>query len=144
MADNVIVTGSRIQSPALAAPQGFETKTAERNPAADPAYAAFLSRLQSAVRSGDHRAMIGLIAFPLRVNTAGRTRLYRDAGSVERNFDRIFTARVRQAILAQRADRLLVRDLGATVGNGEIWFDRSCANPTCSPPGPVRIISVNP
>ena len=144
MADNVVVTGSRIQQPGLAAPQGFEAKTAQRASAPDRAYPAFLSRLQAAVRSGDRRTVSGLIAFPLRVNTAGRPHLYRNARSVERDFDRIFTPRVRQAVLAQRGDRLFVRDQGATVGNGEIWFDRTCSNPTCSPLGPVRITAVNP
>lgn len=144
MADNVIVTGTRIEQPALSAERGFEAKTAGRAAPIDPAYGAFLSRLQAAVRSNDRPAIIGLIDFPLRVNSVGGARIYRDAQSVERGFDKIFTSKVRSAILRQRADRLFVRDLGATIGNGEIWFDHSCPNAGCSPPGPVRINSVNP
>ena len=143
-ADNVVVTGSRIQQPALTAPNRLQAKTAERAAAIDPAYRSFLSRLQEAVRSNDPDAVIALIGFPLRVNAAGGGRLYRDAQSVERNFDRIFTSKVRSAILRQRADRLFVRDQGAMIGNGEVWFDHRCPNATCSPPGPVRITSVNP
>jgi len=30
------------------------------------------------------------------------------------------------------------------VGNGEVWFDQTCRNAQCSPPGPVRIKAVNP
>jgi len=30
------------------------------------------------------------------------------------------------------------------IGEGEVWFDRSCATVACSPPGPVRIRAVNP
>jgi len=78
------------------------------------------------------------------VNGAGGTRIYRDSESVERDFERIFNSRVRSAILKQRADQLFVRDQGAMVGSGELWFSKTCKNSACSPPGPVRIIAVNP
>jgi hypothetical protein len=106
-------------------------------------YRSFLAQLQSAVRSHNKRAVIALVAFPLRVNRGGRSHFYRDAGALEHDFDRVFTPKVRQAILAQQADRLLVRDLGAMIGNGEVWFDQSCPSASCFPAGPVRIIAVN-
>jgi hypothetical protein len=110
----------------------------------EQAYAAFLSRLQGAVRADDRHAIVGLIALPLRVNGAGHTRTYRDAASVERHFNQIFTPQVRRAILEQKADRLFVRDQGAMIGDGEVWFDQTCPNVSCSPPGPVRIRAINP
>jgi hypothetical protein len=85
-----------------------------------------------------------MIAFPLRVNAQDGARFYRDAQSVERDYDRIFTPKVRRAILKQRATKLFLRDQGAMVGDGEVWFDHSCPNPECSPLGPVRIKAVNP
>jgi hypothetical protein len=106
--------------------------------------AAFLSRLQAAVRRNDRDALIALVAFPLRVNFAGGARTYRDAASLGRDFDRVFTPKVKRAVLAQRPDRLFVRDLGAMVGDGELWFRETCPNAACSPPGPVRIVAVNP
>lgn len=150
--NDIILTGSRIPNRALAKPRGFEAKSAERvanrsdaAPAkVDPRYSAFLSRLQAATRRNDRRAMVGLVGFPLRVNEGGGSRTYRDAKSVERDFDRIFTAEVRRAIAAQHADRLFVRDLGAMIGNGEVWFDQTCIDAACSKPGQVRITAVNP
>jgi hypothetical protein len=56
----------------------------------------------------------------------------------------VFTPKVKRAVLAQRPDRLFVRDLGAMVGDGELWFRETCPNAACSPPGPVRIVAVNP
>ncbi len=138
-AENIIVTGSRAETPALASPSPMEAKAV-----GDQDYPAFLLRLQAAVRANNHRSMIILIAFPLRVNAAGGARLYRDAASVERDFERIFTPHVRTAILEQRGDQLFVRDQGAMVGSGEVWFSQTCTNRACSPPGPVRIIAVNP
>ena len=108
-------------------------------PSPDQPYETFLARLQAAVRANDRRSVIGLIAFPLRVNSKGGARFYRNARSVERDYERIFTPKVSQAILAQRPDQLFVRDVGAMVGDGEVWFAQTCAKPTC----PVRITAVN-
>jgi hypothetical protein len=135
---DLMVTGSRIAQPAPEAPSAAKMMSAEQP------YAAFLSRLQAAVRAGDRDALIRLVSFPLRVNFEGGARTYRDAGSLGRDFDRVFTPKVKRAVLAQRPDRLFVRDLGAMVGDGELWFRESCANAACSPPGPVRIVAVNP
>jgi hypothetical protein len=153
--DELVVTGSRVREPGVSA---FERRPARKSnraaasgfsvagkPASlEQSHAAFLSRLQAAVRADQRPAIIALIAFPLTVNGAGRPKTYRDRASVERDFDRIFTPRVKRAILAQEADQLLVRDQGAMIGEGEVWFDRSCATVACSPPGPVRIRAVNP
>lgn len=139
MADNVVVTGSRIPAPELAAPNALESKAVGQSP-----YSTFLSRLQAAVRANDRRSVVAVIDLPLRVNFAGGARVYRDAASVQRDFDRIFTPKVRSAVLGQRPDRLFVRDQGAMVGDGELWFRETCPNAACSPQGPVRIVAINP
>jgi hypothetical protein len=138
MTDNVVVTGSRIPKASLQAPSAARSISAKQN------YAGFLSRLQAAIRADNHGEVIALIDFPLRANFRGGSRIYRDPASVERDFDRIFTARVKRAIARQRADRLFVRDQGAMIGDGEVWFDQTCPNTACSPPGPVFIRAVNP
>ena len=158
----VVVTGSLIAAPAKSA-VGREkrdrsagvaagrtaTKTKDSEGAADwivqdKSYATFLTRLQAAVSANDRNAVVQLIAFPVRVNFKGRSQLYRDARSVGRDYDRIFTPRVRRAILNQRFDRLFGRDQGVMIGNGEVWFDHSCPGANCSTIGPVRIKAVNP
>ena len=144
----IITTGSRI---AQAPPSTQHGRLAAKR-AADAAspvaavdvYGKFLPRLQSAIRSDNRRAVTAMIQFPLRVNTSAGPRTYRDRKSVEDDFDRIFTPRVRKAILDQRADQLFVRDQGAMVGDGEVWFDQTCRNSDCSQLGPVRIKAVNP
>ncbi|MEO8454844.1 MAG: hypothetical protein ABI454_06770, partial [Sphingomicrobium sp.] len=115
-AQSNVVTGSRIRQPPTA-------------------YAAFVPRLQAAVRTNDRRALIRLIAFPLRVNGPGGPKFYRDGRSVKRDFERIFTPRVRRAILDQASNGLFVRDQGAMVGSGEVWIAQTCPNRACSPAG---------
>jgi len=145
----MVVTGSRIPRPDLQKPSNV-TVMAERSPepastaAIDGVYRQFLSRLQTAMRGRNKGAVVRLVDLPLRVNFAGGARTYRDRRSIERDFDRIFTARVRQAILDQRADRLFTNYQGAMIGDGEVWFDQTCPNASCSPAGPVRIRSINP
>lgn len=146
---SVIVTGSRIPQPDIPSSQHgalAAKRAADSLKAISPseAYARFLPRLQSAIRSGDRRAVSGLIQYPLRVNAKGGPRIYSDRKSVEKDFDRIFTPHVRSAILAQRADGLFVRDQGAMIGDGEVWFDQTCRNSDCSQVGPVRIKAINP
>jgi hypothetical protein len=111
---------------------------------ADRASQRFLSKLQSAFKANDRRRIIKLIDLPLRVNFAAGSHVYRDTRSIMRDFNRIFTVKVRRAVLAQQGDRLFVRDQGEMVGNGELWFRETCPNSQCSRPGPVRIVAVNP
>jgi hypothetical protein len=153
MEGQVVVTGSLIAAPQKSS-VGREKRERSASVAAgrvaardaggapegvlqDRAYEIFLARLQAAVRANDRSALIQLIAFPLRVNFKGGSQLYRDARSVGRDYDRIFTPQVRRAILDQRVNQLFGRDQGVMVGNGEIWFEHS-------PAGPVRIKAVNP
>ncbi|HEX3423323.1 MAG TPA: hypothetical protein VHS33_07985 [Sphingomicrobium sp.] len=118
--------------------------TAQSAAAVDQAYRRFLPELQAALRSKDRRPLINLVSLPLRVNFAGHPRLYRNRQSVERDFSRIFTAKVRLAVLKQKRGSLFVRDQGAMVGDGELWFSETCRDSRCSDFGPVRIVAVNP
>lgn len=146
---NIVISGSRIrqveepssQHGALAAKRAAD---ASKDISPGEAYAKFLPRLQGAVRSGNRRAVTALIQYPLRVNFSSGARTYPNRSSVESDFDRIFTPRVRSAILAQRADSLFVRDQGAMIGEGEVWFDQTCRNSDCSMIGPVLIKAINP
>jgi hypothetical protein len=152
VSNDVVVTGSRVPQPNLEREEGLVASAQRADDAAsapdwvkrDPSYAAFLKRLQDAVRANDRAAVIKLVGFPLRVNSNGRSRLYRDAASVRGDYDRIFTPNVTRAILGQRFDRMFGRDQGLMIGDGQVWFDHVCINARCSPPGPVRITAMNP
>jgi hypothetical protein len=137
-AQNIVVTGSRI------AESERDELSAAKAISPEQANARFLAKLQAAVHSNNRGAIVKLVGLPLRVNFAGGARVYRDRKWIERDFDQIFTAKVRNAILAQRSDRLFVRDQGAMIGDGEVWFRESCPIRACSPAGPLRIVAINP
>lgn len=154
----IVVTGSLIRSPAPMSEsirdgrgrsQAFAQKNNARATAPkwvleDGAYRTFLGELQAAVRSNNRPAVVRLIRLPLRVNFSAGARTYRESRSVLADHDRIFTPRVKQAILTQRFENLFGRDQGVMIGNGEVWFDHVCRATSCSPPGPVRITAINP
>jgi hypothetical protein len=148
---SVVVTGSRIRSPALnserkemkAIGRAFEGATAPDWVRNDPEYRTFLGRLQSAVRLNQRSTVAGMIAYPLRVNGGGGTQLYRDRAAVLRDYEEIFTASVKAAILAQRLEELFGRDQGVMIGDGQLWFDHACRGRNCARSGPVRITAIN-
>ena len=145
-ANEIVLTGSRVaRSDVWKQREKRERAASSASPLAIiDANGEFLSGLQSAVRANDRRAVARLVGLPLRVNFDAGPKTYSDRKSVERDYDRIFTPRVRQAILNQKADDLFMNYKGAMVGAGEVWFDASCANTSCSRRGRVRIRTVNP
>ena len=63
---------------------------------------------------------------------------------IERNYRRIFTARVRNAILRQRFEKVFGNYQGVMIGDGAVWFDHTCVRKDCKPPlGPIKIRTVN-
>jgi hypothetical protein len=145
----IVVTGSRLRRPNLESSAPVHVIGDERRSASpdwvqeDRAYRTFLGQLQSAVRNDDRNGVLRLVAFPLRVNSGGRSRTYRNAGAALADYERIFTPKVRQAIVDQRFETLFGRDQGVMIGDGAVWFDHTCRNSQCSPPGPVRIKAIN-
>jgi hypothetical protein len=85
--------------------------------------------------------MIRLIGFPLVVHRDGGTVTYRSSKDVERDYDRIFTPRVKAEILGRQ--RLQDRS-GRLKGSPSLWFGPSCSDADCDPPGPIRIREVTP
>jgi hypothetical protein len=133
-AENIVVTGSRIPRPNL--------ESASPVTVIGDSYGEFLSRLQMALRANDRRAIIRLVALPLRVRLDGEWRAYRSPREVERDFDRIFTADVRLVALNLRPGALISRDGGRLRGNDGLWF--GCASKSCSSGNSIRIREVTP
>jgi len=102
-------------------------------------YGAFLTRLQGAVRSGDRAAVIRFVRLPLTVRFGGERRSYRTAADIQRDYDRIFSAKVRAAILGLGVYDLQSRDKGKSMGAGGLWFGPSCTGRTCPDDSPIRL-----
>jgi len=146
-AEEMVVTGSRVAQRNLAKPSNVAVMAKRSEPAnaADSGAAVrFLSRLQTAIRADDRPTIAGMIAYPLRVNFNDGPKTYKNSPSIERDFERIFTPQVKKAILDQGADELFTNYQGSMIGSGEVWFDQSCSNSSCSKRGAIRIKAINP
>ena len=141
----MVVTGSRIRSPDLSDRANRQVAVGKSSPLVTvDTYGDFLSRLQSALRTDNRRAVSRLVGFPLTVNMHGEVKTYRSRREVESDFDRIFTPAVKAEILGLKPYAMRTRDDGRTKGSSKLWFGPACFNAECSPSGPIRIREVTP
>ena len=145
VAQDMVVTGSRIRSPNLSDRANRQVAVGKSSPLVTiDTYGEFLSRLQSALRTDNRRAVSRLVGFPLTVNMDGGAKTYRSRREVESDFDRIFTPAVKAEIVGLKPYALRTRADGRTKGSSKLWFAPACFNALCSPPGPIRIREVTP
>lgn len=119
--ESIIVTGSRVNRPNVesASPVIVIDNTDD-----------FLGRLRDALASNNRRALLGLVALPLKVGFDGDIRTYRTRRDIDREYDRIFTAEVRQSAQRLHPHTLTTRDNGRLRGNGRLWF--GCGKRECT------------
>jgi hypothetical protein len=102
----------------------------------------FLKRLQSAVTAHNAAAVAAVTQFPLTVNgTSGP----KTPDELTQQFDAIFTARVRAAILTQSPGTMFANWHGMMIGRGEVWFSALCDEggaESCKNRR-IRIVSIN-
>ena len=117
--------------------------TAAADGIADADAQAFLTSLQTAVRSDDRRRVAKLVHYPLRVNRAAAAsagsaapppRNVANAAAFVQGYGTIFTPKVREAVLRQDPAKLFRNAQGAMIGNGEVWFAGVCRTPGCTHP----------
>ena len=84
-----------------------------------------LVQLQVAVAAHDAKLIAALTFFPLTVRGKAGPR---NAAELERDFDAVFTDKVRSAILGQTVDELFASWRGLMIGRGEAWLVALCDN----------------
>ena len=145
VAQDMVVTGSRIRSPELDDRENRKAAVGRSSPVVTiDTYGEFLTQLQSALRTDNRGAVSRLVGFPLTVNMDGEVKSYRSRREIESDFDRIFTPAVKAEIVGLKPYALRTRDNGRTKGSSRLWFSPACFNAECSPPGPIRIREVTP
>ena len=112
---------------------------------------AFLAKFQDALKQHDREAVASLVRYPLLVTAGGKMHI-RSRSQLLANYQRVFSAPVRAAILKASADDVWGNANGFMVGGGVIWFDAIIPRnerPDVSAPDywkkyPFKIITVNP
>lgn len=100
-------------------------------------YRNFFERLKQAIANNDRAAVAAMIDYPFRARIGGKSVTLRDPAHFIAEFDRIVTARVRQAVLDQQYETLFANWQGVMIGDGEIWFS------AVGKKGEIRITAIN-
>jgi hypothetical protein len=93
--------------------------------------------LKNAAQGKDKKALVGMVQYPFSTYDNGTlVKTYKDQNELLEQFDTVFSDGVMQALSKSTYESLFVRDLGAMIGNGEVWL---------SPvDNGIRIKAVNP
>jgi len=97
---------------------------------------AFLRDLKQAAAADDRERLAGMVRYPLRVYGPGEPHTYGTAAALLADFGKVFTPGVKSAIADATYGSLFIRDQGAMIGDGEIWFEGN--------DGKILIKTINP
>ncbi|WP_099191573.1 hypothetical protein [Tepidibacter mesophilus] len=77
------------------------------------------------VFKGDKNKVSEYVIYPLKVNHDGSTREIATEDEFIKNYDNIFTERVKEALSNQDVKDTFINYQGVMVGDGEVWFGAS-------------------
>jgi hypothetical protein len=75
-----------------------------------------------ALKAGDRNAVAAEIRYPIKVSLNGKIKTLRNTAELLAVYDAVFTPDYRKAIAAAIPRNMFVRDEGAMLGNGQVWF----------------------
>ncbi|BAU28049.1 hypothetical protein DFP93_101125 [Aneurinibacillus soli] len=90
-------------------------------------FEAFFVKFQTLVAKGDKKGVADYMKYPVVVN--GKKTTNRTKKQFIKNYDKIFTPKVKKALADQKVEDLFVNAQGVMVGDGEIWFGVSTQKP---------------
>jgi hypothetical protein len=90
-----------------------------------------LTDLQQAVAKHNPAAVAELIHYPIKVNPGKKPFTIKTEKEFIKDYDRIITPDIQDAILKQKYDTLFVNSEGAMIGDGEVWISGFCRDKSC-------------
>lgn len=85
-------------------------------------YQQFFDKLQKAVGAGDKQTVASMVDYPFRARIGSKAVKLNDAAHFVADYDKIITAKVKQAIAKQTYPTLFANWQGVSIGDGEVWF----------------------
>jgi hypothetical protein len=90
-----------------------------------------LTQLQQAVASHNAAAVADLVHYPIKVNPGKKPFTIKNDKAFIKDYDRIITHDIEDAILKQKYETLFVNSQGAMIGDGEVWITGFCRDKSC-------------
>ena len=106
-------------------------------------YEAVIRQLQQAVAANDAAAVAAPVDYPFAIVRDGQPLKIADAEAFVRDYDRIMTPPIAEAIKRQRYSELMVNYKGVMFGNGEAWVNGICKDDACKDVD-VRVVALQP
>lgn len=85
-------------------------------------YHAFFDALKKAVAADDKAAVAAMVDYPFQARIDGKAIELRDAAHFIADYDKIVTAKVKDAVARQTYAALFANWQGVMIGDGEMWF----------------------
>lgn len=105
------------------------------------AYEQFFTKLKKAVADGDKQTVASMVDHPFKARISGKAVTIRDAAHFAADYDKVFTAKVKEAVAKQTYPNLFANWQGVMIGDGELWFNGICSDDACKQQT-VRIIAI--
>jgi hypothetical protein len=90
-----------------------------------------LTQLQQSVASHNASAVATLVHYPIKVNPGKKPFTVKNEKAFTKDYDRIITHDIQDAILKQKYENLFVNSQGAMIGDGEVWITGFCRDKSC-------------
>jgi alpha-beta hydrolase superfamily lysophospholipase len=90
-----------------------------------------LTQLQQSVASHNASAVAILVHYPIKVNPGKKPFTVKNEKAFIKDYDRIITHDIQDAILKQKYENLFVNSQGAMIGDGEVWITGFCRDKSC-------------
>lgn len=85
-------------------------------------YQQFFDKLHKAVGTSDKQTVASMVDYPFRARIGGKAVKINDAAHFLADYDKIITAKVKQAVAKQTYPTLFANWQGVSIGDGEVWF----------------------
>lgn len=85
-------------------------------------YEKFFGKLKQAVLADDKDSVASMVDYPFQARINGKALKIRDTKHFVDDYDKIITAKVKDAVAKQTYPTLFANWQGVSVGDGEIWF----------------------
>ena len=106
-------------------------------------YETVIRQLQRSVAARDAVAVAALVDYPFTTVRDGEPLKVADAEAFVREYDRIVTPAIADAITKQKYSQLMVNYKGVMFGNGEAWVNGICRDNACKDVD-VRVVALQP
>jgi hypothetical protein len=90
-----------------------------------------LTQLQQAVAKHNASTVASLVHYPIKVNPGKKPFTVKNQKEFIKDYDRILTHDIEDAIFKQKYENLFVNSQGAMIGDGEVWITGFCRDKSC-------------